>query len=110
MLADEPGFLRAFYLSRASIQAAAMNAYKRERKGSYELAAKDFLHQRAPGPRKMMRSAPSMKVSLVPSGDEQGSTDVRALARSLARYREPSHARSLVEVLITVVPFMGLYR
>ena len=31
--------------------------------------------------------------------------DPRALARSLARYREPSFARSVLELLITVVPF-----
>jgi acyl-lipid omega-6 desaturase (Delta-12 desaturase) len=35
--------------------------------------------------------------------------DVHALARSLARYREPSLRRSVVEVLITVVPFVGLW-
>jgi acyl-lipid omega-6 desaturase (Delta-12 desaturase) len=35
--------------------------------------------------------------------------DVRALTRSLARYREPSHGRSVVEILITVVPFVGLW-
>jgi acyl-lipid omega-6 desaturase (Delta-12 desaturase) len=31
------------------------------------------------------------------------------LARGLARYRDPSHGRSVVEVLITVVPFVGLW-
>jgi acyl-lipid omega-6 desaturase (Delta-12 desaturase) len=36
-------------------------------------------------------------------------TDLRALAQSLARYREPSHGRSVVEVLITVVPFVLLW-
>lgn len=35
--------------------------------------------------------------------------DVHALARDLARYRDPSHGRSVVEVLITVVPFVGLW-
>jgi Protein of unknown function (DUF1488) len=40
---DEAGFYRAFDFNRALTQAAAMKAYKRERKGSYELAAKDFL-------------------------------------------------------------------
>jgi len=49
MLADEAGLLRAFDLNRASIQAAAMNAYKRERRGSYELAAKDFFTNGRPG-------------------------------------------------------------
>jgi hypothetical protein len=43
MRLDEAGFLRAFDFNRALIQAAAMKAYKRDRKGSYELAAKDFL-------------------------------------------------------------------
>ena len=47
--------------------------------------------------------------SSMPSGDDNSSNDVRAVARSLARYRDPSHARSLVEVLITVVPFVGLW-
>jgi hypothetical protein len=35
-------------------------------------------------------------------------TDLRVLSRSLARYREPNHERSVVEILITVVPFFGL--
>ncbi len=35
--------------------------------------------------------------------------DVHALARGLARYRDPSHGRSLVEILITVVAFVGLW-
>jgi acyl-lipid omega-6 desaturase (Delta-12 desaturase) len=35
--------------------------------------------------------------------------DANALARSLARYREPSHGRSVVELLITIVPFAGLW-
>lgn len=35
--------------------------------------------------------------------------DVHVLARGLARYRSPSHVRSVVEVLITVVPFVGLW-
>jgi omega-6 fatty acid desaturase (delta-12 desaturase) len=35
--------------------------------------------------------------------------DLRALTRSLARYREPNHARSVVEILITVVPLIGLW-
>jgi hypothetical protein len=39
---DEAGLLLAFDSHRAAIQAAAMKAYKRERKGSYELAATDF--------------------------------------------------------------------
>ena len=39
---DEAGLLLAFDANRAAIQAAAIKAYKRERKGSYELAAADF--------------------------------------------------------------------
>ena len=35
--------------------------------------------------------------------------DLRALTRSLARYREPNHGRSIVEILITVVPLVGLW-
>jgi len=34
---------------------------------------------------------------------------MRALAQSLARYREPNHVRSIVEVLITIVPFALLW-
>jgi omega-6 fatty acid desaturase (delta-12 desaturase) len=36
-------------------------------------------------------------------------TDLRALAQSLARYRQPNHGRSVVEILITVVPFILLW-
>jgi omega-6 fatty acid desaturase (delta-12 desaturase) len=36
-------------------------------------------------------------------------TDLRALAQSLARYREPNHGRSVIEILITVVPFILLW-
>jgi hypothetical protein len=39
---DEAGLLLAFDANREAIQAAALKAYKRERKGSYELAATDF--------------------------------------------------------------------
>ena len=39
---DEAGLLLAFDANRAAIQAAAIKAYKRERKGSYELAATEF--------------------------------------------------------------------
>jgi len=49
---DEAGFLRAFDLNRALIQAAAMKAYKRERKGCYELAAGDFFTGGRPTPEK----------------------------------------------------------
>jgi acyl-lipid omega-6 desaturase (Delta-12 desaturase) len=36
-------------------------------------------------------------------------TDLGALTRNLARFREPSHRRSVVEVLITIVPFVLLW-
>jgi omega-6 fatty acid desaturase (delta-12 desaturase) len=36
-------------------------------------------------------------------------TDMGALTRSLARYREPNQWRSAVEILITVVPFVVLW-
>ena len=36
-------------------------------------------------------------------------SDVQVLARGIARYRDPSHGRSVVEVLITIVPFVGLW-
>ena len=39
---DEAGLLLAFDANRDLIYAAATKAYKRDRKGSYELAAKDF--------------------------------------------------------------------
>lgn len=39
---DEASFLLAFDVNRTAIHAAATKAYKRERRGSYELAATDF--------------------------------------------------------------------
>jgi hypothetical protein len=39
---DEAGLLLAFDANRAAILAAAMKAYKRGRKGSYELVGADF--------------------------------------------------------------------
>ena len=39
---DEASLLLAFDANRAKIYAAAMRAYKRGRKGSYELSATDF--------------------------------------------------------------------
>ena len=35
--------------------------------------------------------------------------DLRALTRSLTSYREPNHGRSVVEILITIVPFILLW-
>lgn len=39
---DEESLLHAFDTNRAAIQAAAAKAFKRERKGSYELVGSDF--------------------------------------------------------------------
>ena len=39
---DEAGLLLAFDANRAAIEAAAIKVYKRERKGSYDLAVADF--------------------------------------------------------------------
>ena len=39
---DEASLLRAFDANRSKIYAAAMKAFKRGRKGSYELVAADF--------------------------------------------------------------------
>jgi len=43
------------------------------------------------------------------AGAIAAATDVRALTQSLARYREPNHGRSVVEILITVIPFVLLW-
>jgi len=43
------------------------------------------------------------------AGVGTAAADVRALTQSLARYREPNHGRSVVEILITVVPFVLLW-
>ena len=42
MARNEASLLHAFDTNRAAIYAAAMKAFKRERKGSYELTAVDF--------------------------------------------------------------------
>ena len=39
---DEVSLLRVFDANRAAIRAAAVKAFGRERKGSYELVASDF--------------------------------------------------------------------
>lgn len=45
-----------------------------------------------------------------PNGDAGATaTDLRALTRSLARYREPNSGRSIFEILITIVPFVLLW-
>jgi acyl-lipid omega-6 desaturase (Delta-12 desaturase) len=35
--------------------------------------------------------------------------DPRALTQAFSRYREPNHARSIIEILITIVPLVGLW-
>ncbi|HEX4409469.1 MAG TPA: fatty acid desaturase [Xanthobacteraceae bacterium] len=42
-------------------------------------------------------------------GARFAAADAQALARSLARYRNPSHARSTVEVLLTLAAFAGFW-
>jgi acyl-lipid omega-6 desaturase (Delta-12 desaturase) len=46
--------------------------------------------------------------SLKAAGDSTG-IDMRALTQDLAGYREPHHGRSVVEILITVVPLVLLW-
>jgi len=41
--------------------------------------------------------------------DSAAGLDPRSLAQTLARYREPSHRRSIFEILITIVPFILLW-
>lgn len=36
-------------------------------------------------------------------------TDMRALTQDLARYRQPNHGRSIVEILITTIPLILLW-
>ena len=36
-------------------------------------------------------------------------TDARSLTRHLARFRNPDHARSIFEILITIVPLISLW-
>ena len=36
-------------------------------------------------------------------------TDMRALTQDLARYRQPNHGRSIVEILITAIPLILLW-
>jgi omega-6 fatty acid desaturase (delta-12 desaturase) len=35
--------------------------------------------------------------------------DIRALVQAIARYREPNHWRSVIEILLTIVPFVLLW-
>jgi omega-6 fatty acid desaturase (delta-12 desaturase) len=42
-------------------------------------------------------------------GAEPAEIDLRALAQSLARYRQPNHVRSVFELLITIVPLVLLW-
>ena len=43
------------------------------------------------------------------AGGSGALTDVRALTQSLACYRQPNLGRSVVEILITVGPFVVLW-
>ena len=45
----------------------------------------------------------------MPNVDTHATADMRALTLSLAGYREPSHRRSIAEIVITVVPFILLW-
>ena len=36
-------------------------------------------------------------------------SDARSLAKLLARYREPSHTRSIIEIALTLGPLAGLW-
>jgi acyl-lipid omega-6 desaturase (Delta-12 desaturase) len=49
-----------------------------------------------------------LQESLKAAGDSTG-IDMRALTQDLAGYREPHHGRSIVEILITVVPLVLLW-
>jgi acyl-lipid omega-6 desaturase (Delta-12 desaturase) len=49
-----------------------------------------------------------LQESLKAAGDSTG-IDMRALTHDLAGYREPHHGRSIVEILITVVPLILLW-
>ncbi len=70
-----------------------------------------------------MRAIPTVSETLIPqsSAMERILSDsakcdanttgsgARGLTQTLARYREPNHARSVVEILITIVPFIVLW-
>ena len=43
------------------------------------------------------------------AGDVSTAVDMRALVRGLACYREPDHARSVIELVITAVPLALLW-
>jgi acyl-lipid omega-6 desaturase (Delta-12 desaturase) len=43
------------------------------------------------------------------AGANDAQIDMRALTRDLARYRQPNHGRSIVEIVITVGPFVLLW-
>jgi hypothetical protein len=53
------------------------------------------------------------RVNVLSDGLKAGANDVqidmRALTNGLARYRQPNHGRSLVEILITIGPFILLW-
>jgi omega-6 fatty acid desaturase (delta-12 desaturase) len=43
------------------------------------------------------------------AGASDAQIDIRALTQGLARYRQPNHGRSIVEILITIGPFVFLW-
>jgi omega-6 fatty acid desaturase (delta-12 desaturase) len=49
-----------------------------------------------------------LQESLKAAGDSTG-IDMRALTQDLAGYREPHHGRSIIEILITIVPLVLLW-
>jgi omega-6 fatty acid desaturase (delta-12 desaturase) len=54
-------------------------------------------------------SARSEEAEFERPGKAVGVADLRVLTHSLAGYREPNHGRSVVEILITLVPFVLLW-
>ena len=60
----------------------------------------------------MAAVAPEREV-ILSEGSKAGATDaqidIRALTRGLARYRQPNQGRSIVEILITIGPFVFLW-
>ena len=43
------------------------------------------------------------------AGTALGDSDPRRLIQALARFREPNHGRSIIEILITIVPLISLW-
>lgn len=53
--------------------------------------------------------SPSRPATFLQASPAPEDADARAWVRILARYREPSHLRSVFELLITLVPFIALW-